>query len=93
MAKKLDDSVFIARYLAVLNYMEEHKSATLEHTCHMLEVPTTSYYRGKELVEKSAFVTKAKELPQYTELTEPAFYLGNWFIPQVNYPITPKLRS
>ena len=97
MANKLDDSIYIARYVAVLEYMKAHKYATLEQTLTLLNIPLTSYYRGKELTRKvgASLAEKlhTKQEPVYTELTEPAMYLGTWFIPGTSYPITLKLRS
>jgi hypothetical protein len=91
--ERLDNSIYVERYLAVTKFMEEHKNTTLGYACSVLSIPINGYYRGKELVAKGVVPIKANKDIVYTELTEPVFYLGSWFIPQVTYPITPRLRS
>jgi hypothetical protein len=91
--EKLDNSVYVERYLAVTKFMAEHNSATIAYACSVLNIPVNGYYKGKELVDKGVVILKDKKKTMYTELTEPVFYLGSWFIPQVTYPITPRLRS
>lgn len=90
---KLDNSIHLERYLAVTKFIAEHRSATIAYTCQVLNIPLNSYYRGKELINKGVVIVNIKHDDSYVELTEPVFYLGSWFIPQVTYPITPKLRS
>jgi hypothetical protein len=91
--EKLADSVYVERYLAVTRFMAEHADATVGHTCSVLNIPVNGYYKGKELVDKGYITGVVTQNSVYTELTEPVFYLGSWFIPQLTYPITPKLRS
>jgi hypothetical protein len=91
--ERLDNSIYVERYLTVTKFMAEHSSATIAYACKVLNVPILGYYKGKELVAKGVVPIKANKEIVYTELTEPVFYLGSWFIPQVTYPITPRLRS
>jgi hypothetical protein len=91
--ERLANSTYVERYIAVTKFMAEHSSATIAYACKVLNVPLLGYYKGKDLVQRGVVIVKDKQETTYIELTEPVFYLGSWFIPQVTYPITPKLRS
>jgi ACT domain-containing protein len=91
--ERLADSIYVERYIAVTKYLIEQADATIAYACQRLNIPLNSYYKGKELVDKGVVIVRDKQETTYIELTEPVFYLGSWFIPQLTYPITPRQRN
>lgn len=93
MVNIVPDKVHIARYLAVCEYRNKYSNATLSDACSKVNIPLSSYYKGKDILGAQGRPTKQVDTACYIDLKEPTFYLGSWFIPGLTYPITPIARS